>query len=755
MTRQGLTCDTDATKRAGTPRVLVACKCDNPPAIRQVYSGTFGDLEPRQSSSSKPESQKKCLYMVINAFRAQEQAAALASQARSTSRPRRATTSSKDRSTTVKVSSDEPKKHVRTRSDLPQSNSRTLAKSAAPSKRSSQASKTKRESLRAGSSSSRVQSSRSSVSQPQRGPKSVQTHLSLSDEDEDEDDGASSASESDNEPQTPVTHGGVNGGGFLRPGTAETSDSQAHRTFLNMEDESDDHGSEDDSAAPSQELEKVRIAEGPGPEIAKSKSSESTGPEVGSSFDSLVDRLLSLPTTKQEEKFLPVFLCLYRKFASPGLLLSGIIDRFEQLEESNSLPQSSDQRLRSGRELTKVGEQLRYLQVLARWTAAYPGDFANPWTRAQATTFVENLEKYKPFAGAAKELRNHLAIIVLDDDTAWGVCDDFGPQPSERKPSSARLNAPLQSPKEAAAVEQNMTGSQSSLDRATNSSPRHSGAPSNTSSTTKTGNTSNQSLTPVTTLDEFRREAARLQPVPRFRLSKLQWHQFMDTLESDFAMELTRIDWILYSAIRPRDFVRHVSMKTTKSESAGLTNIGRMINHFQHVALFVTGMILLRDKPKHRAKALEKFMAIAWKCRQLNNYNSLGCILAAINGVAIHRLVQTKELLPERVQKDFRRLEILMGTSRSHAAYRLAWENSFAERIPFMTLVLKDLNIAEDCNRTFVKPSGHINWKKFEIMGEVILSIQKSQEKPYGHLPKNHEVKNLLLETKVLEHEEV
>ena len=36
-----------------------------------------------------------------------------------------------------------------------------------------------------------------------------------------------------------------------------------------------------------------------------------------------------------------------------------------------------------------------------------------------------------------------------------------------------------------------------------------------------------------------------------------------------------------------------------------------MIKQFNHVAFFVASMILLRDKPKHRARCLEKFMGIA------------------------------------------------------------------------------------------------------------------------------------------------
>lgn len=137
------------------------------------------------------------------------------------------------------------------------------------------------------------------------------------------------------------------------------------------------------------------------------------------------------------------------------------------------------------------------------------------------------------------------------------------------------------------------------------------------------------------------------------------------------------------------------------------------------------------------------------KLRQLNNYNSLGAIIAGINGTAVHRLVQTRELVSQQAQKDFMRLEILMGTQKSHFAYRLAWENTSTERIPFLPLHRRDLVSAEEGNRTFVgEKVDRINWGKFEIMGDVIVGIQRSQGTPYPNINRNLEVQRLVLDGK-------
>lgn len=131
----------------------------------------------------------------------------------------------------------------------------------------------------------------------------------------------------------------------------------------------------------------------------------------------------------------------------------------------------------------------------------------------------------------------------------------------------------------------------------------------------------------------------------------------------------------------------------------------------------------------------------------MNNYNSLGAVIAGINGTAVHRLMQTRELVSPQAQKQFMRLEILMGTAKSHFAYRLAWSNTSSERIPFLPLHRRDLVFAEEGNRTLVgEGEERVNWKKFEVMGEVIVEIQKSQGTPYPTISRNEELQRLILD---------
>ncbi|KAJ5308793.1 hypothetical protein N7508_004172 [Penicillium antarcticum] len=519
--------------------------------------------------------------------------------------------------------------------------------------------------------------------------------------------------------------------------------SDAFNSFLNMEDEMDDGQSRPPS---------------PGAVVRPKPSSESnSSAETGLSFDELVDRLISLPMSKQEQKFGSIFLCLYRKFAAPGTLLTALINRFERNEQSNV-----DQ-------LARMADQLRLLDVMAQWASEYPGDFAHPKLRKRIIDFVATLEKSHFYMFAAKEIGSQLDSNAEDDDVGWAYGGDGDPDDASltetffdnsgrSSPAPVHTGLNIGTGTYEDEEEQDPIYSMSALnlsDGPQDSTSRLSGTLSVSSTADKPNTTTNQSFT-LLSLDAAQKEALRLELSPKSPLSKLQWRFFMETPDEEFARELTRIDWIMYNSFRSRDLVRHVSLSgIDKDKIKSLSNVNRMIKQFNNLAFFVASMILLRDKPKHRAKAMEKFMNIAVKLRRQNNYNSLGAVIAAINGTPVHRLTQTRELIPIPVQKEFMRLVILMSTQRSHFAYRLAWENSFSERIPFLPLHRRDLVSAEEGNKTFVgENKSRINWKKFEVMGEVVLGIQRSQKTPHPQAQKFDDVERLLLESKLSGDEE-
>ncbi|CAG8971227.1 hypothetical protein HYALB_00001391 [Hymenoscyphus albidus] len=460
---------------------------------------------------------------------------------------------------------------------------------------------------------------------------------------------------------------------------------------------------------------------------------------TGVTFDELVDRLLAQVMTRADCNFIDIFLCLYRKFAAPGELFTAILARLETVTND-----------RNTHYLTRTSNQLRIVTVIAKWVASYPGDFASSSTSQALDRFINQLLGEPVFMAAAHEIRMQLQCrVVEDDDTDWARTDADAESESGSIAEStyASSSRPSQSAKsdlvesvqnlhveDEEGIESDRFGSRAG---STYSGPRDSLTQSFSAS--------------LYTVEDYEKEAAKMLPKANLPLTKFRYRIFMDISEDDIADEMTRIDWVMFSSIRVRDLVRHVSLSLEQKEKCkSLANVNRMISHFNHIAHWVANMILIRDKAKHRAQMMEKFMTVALKLRQLNNYNGLAAVLAGINGTAIHRLAQTRALVPTDVQKRFARLVLLMGTQKSHFAYRLAWENSPVPRIPFVPLTRRDLVSAEEGSRTFVGANGErINWKKFEVLSEVVLPIMKSQVLPYPNLNKNDDARGMILDCKM------
>ena len=464
--------------------------------------------------------------------------------------------------------------------------------------------------------------------------------------------------------------------------------------------------------------------------------------ENGASFEDLVDRLLAQPTSKQDGKFVVIFLALYRKFAAPGRLLEAIAERFDTLERNGTA------------NMIKMVAQLRCLAIMEQWISHYPGDFAFQKTRRRMRTFIAKMSAVSIFNVAAKEMGAGLEAVQEDDDTNWAYGDknrEATNSDTYRWTMSSTASTLIDD--ESFIYPDNMSVTTTGDDASV--------AATHGADTVRSVSSSTTSSQLMQNVESAQRQAQLLQPRNRLVLSKMEWRMLMEIPEDLIAKELTRQDWIMFSSIRPRDLVRQVSLKAAEqAQCKNLVNVNRMIDHFNHLAAWVQNFILLRDKPKHRALMLEKMMKIARKVRELNNYNALGAFIAGIKSTAVYRLEATRNLIPPPVSKDWMKLEILMSHSRSYSAYRLAWENSSAERIPYIPLHRRDLVSAEEGNKTFIgeEKNARINWKKFEVMGEVIVGLQRAQGLPYRGLGTGRggeQVRELVLDMKLVKDEDV
>ena len=96
-------------------------------------------------------------------------------------------------------------------------------------------------------------------------------------------------------------------------------------------------------------------------------------------------------------------------------------------------------------------------------------------------------------------------------------------------------------------------------------------------------------------------------------------------------------------------------------------------------------LILTVDKPKARAKMMERFCELAKQLRTLHNYSGLRSVLTGIT-IARNDGDEVDELFRSRgrMHKQFLSWTTLLGSSKMHRTYRTALKHTEGPAIPDM-----------------------------------------------------------------------
>lgn len=146
-------------------------------------------------------------------------------------------------------------------------------------------------------------------------------------------------------------------------------------------------------------------------------------------------------------------------------------------------------------------------------------------------------------------------------------------------------------------------------------------------------------------------------------------------------------------------------------------------------------MLLVQSKLKPRVRLIEKFINIASRLREQENFDSLMAILAGLSCQPIFRLSETMEAVNFKVEGDrqvspkrLRSLNKLMASSKSFGAYRLALANSGAYIIPYLGVHLQELTLINEVKKSS-NEDGFVNWTKFQQMSRssaIVLDCSRS-----------------------------
>ncbi|ROT38848.1 ras GEF [Sodiomyces alkalinus F11] len=222
-------------------------------------------------------------------------------------------------------------------------------------------------------------------------------------------------------------------------------------------------------------------------------------------------------------------------------------------------------------------------------------------------------------------------------------------------------------------------------------------------------------------------------PIMPKNMKKLK---FLDIDVTEFARQLTIIESRLYSKIKPTECLNKTwQKKVAEGETEPAPNVKLLILHSNQMTNWVAEMILSQMDVRKRVVVIKHFVAVADKCRSLNNFSTLTSIISALGTAPIARLKRTWDQVPQRTQSVLESMRRLMASTKNFGEYREALHAANPPCIPFFGVYLTDLTFIEDGIPSVIKRTNLINFAKRSKTAEVIRDIQQYQAVGYSLQP--------------------
>ena len=199
----------------------------------------------------------------------------------------------------------------------------------------------------------------------------------------------------------------------------------------------------------------------------------------------------------------------------------------------------------------------------------------------------------------------------------------------------------------------------------------------------------------------------------------------------DIANELTRITFNLFSDIKVKELLRAKFGKDKKKETS--PNIVRSVERFDNLIYFIIEDILAYDRPRCRAQLIEKWIDVAWQCRELGNYND--CLIITIT--FCNYLMRNLKKSWDRVGSDhMKKLSELKALCSFQNVYEKIKKETNEKRqtgqrfVPYLGLLLKEITSLEE-KFQYVKDDTLINFMKIEKVQNAIDAFFMFKNIPY------------------------
>ncbi|CAH8576550.1 unnamed protein product [Schistosoma intercalatum] len=212
---------------------------------------------------------------------------------------------------------------------------------------------------------------------------------------------------------------------------------------------------------------------------------------------------------------------------------------------------------------------------------------------------------------------------------------------------------------------------------------------------------------------------------------------------NELAAQLTIDDYEIFRSVQSTEYIDEIfglsnpyvdnisscvignnSNTSNTGYATGHENLDRFTDLVNREAYWAPTEICNETNLNRRVDLLKRFIKLAKLCRELRNFNTMFCLLVGLHQTPVERLKQTWDRLPNKYQKIYRDLSMVLDTSRNFHHYRtlLSANNVSAPMLPYLPLVLKDLTFIHLGNPSCT-PDGLINFVKLRMLAKEVRAI--------------------------------
>ncbi|TPX37549.1 hypothetical protein SmJEL517_g00610 [Synchytrium microbalum] len=203
------------------------------------------------------------------------------------------------------------------------------------------------------------------------------------------------------------------------------------------------------------------------------------------------------------------------------------------------------------------------------------------------------------------------------------------------------------------------------------------------------------------------------------------------SMEKDlFAQNLTLIEHFILQHVHPDTYMSVLKDGVPRRGagwSSALKPLLAVVSWFRLLSKYTTTAVLMAEKPKEKAKAIEKLIKVAKECRQLNNFNSVFAIIQGLKRAAVIRQQQGWEAVATKHLDTFRQLDALTDPSNRFGNYWAEFKSKDVPAIPFFAAYMHDLQELHDEPTPLNKMSviaESIDFTRFQEIYSVIAEVE-------------------------------